>query len=148
MKIELYLCYISGYRFLRRRYKYLNEKQPINSHQMQRDHSQVQNHEIRSTNMTKGKKYSKKESAFRYPAIPLDLNQREMSYNGVEVSLQKPAPILDLNQKVKKISGKETSTLNFRPTFDLNQQERIHSGKEATKRKNTPVFDLNQISVT
>ncbi|XP_062078444.1 uncharacterized protein LOC133782967 [Humulus lupulus] len=142
------LTLLAEVRFLRRRYKYLNEKQPMNSHQIQRDQPQLQHHDIRSTNVTKGKKYSKnkKESSFRYPAIPLDLNQKEMNHSGMESPLQKSAPVLDLNQKVKNLGGKEASVPNFRPTFDLNQQERIHSGKEASKRKNTPIFDLNQIS--
>ncbi|PON41924.1 ribosomal RNA small subunit methyltransferase G [Parasponia andersonii] len=140
------LTLLAEVRFLRRRYRYLDEKQPMKSHQMQRDHPQLQNHDIRKSTVTKGKKYRKKESAFRYPAIPLDLNQKVMNYSGMEVSLQKSAPVLVLNQKVKNLSVQDASVPNFRPTFDLNQQERIHSGKEAAKRKNTPVFDLNQIS--
>ncbi|XP_030510280.1 uncharacterized protein LOC115725020 [Cannabis sativa] len=145
---ERKLTLLAEVRFLRRRYKYLNEKQPMNSHLIQRDQPQLQHHEIRATNVVmKGKKHSKKESSFRYPAIPLDLNQKEMSYNGIESPLPKSAPVLDLNQKVKNHIGKEAASVpNFRPTFDLNQQERIHSGKEASKRKNTPIFDLNQVS--
>lgn len=118
--------------------------------QMKRGHSQErsQNYENRSTSIAKKKTQSKKESAFRYPAIPLDLNQKERTYNGMEAPLQKPPPLLDLNQKVRTLNGKEVVPLqNSRPMFDLNQQERIHSGKEAAKRKNTPYFDLNQISV-
>ncbi|EXB24579.1 hypothetical protein L484_004168 [Morus notabilis] len=142
------LTLLAEVRFLKRRYKYLTEKQPMNQ-QMKRGHSQEksQNYENRSTSIAKKKTQSKKESAFRYPAIPLDLNQKERTYNGMEAPLQKPPPFLDLNQKVRTLNGKEVVPLqNSRPMFDLNQQERIHSGKEAAKRKNAPYFDLNQIS--
>ncbi|KAL5547522.1 hypothetical protein UlMin_002753 [Ulmus minor] len=132
-------------RFLRRRRKYLIENQARNP-QPKPNFKQPQNYEVQRTKTSKGKNHSKKESAFRYPAPPLDLNQKERNYNGMEATLQKPAPILDLNQKVRFLSGKEATLQNPRPVFDLNQQERIHNGKEAAKRKNVPIFDLNQIS--
>lgn len=140
------LTLLAEVRFLRRRYKYLTEKPPVN-HQPKQEHTQLQIYDKKRTSIAKKKNHSKKESAFRYPASPLDLNQKERAYNGMEAPLQKSAPIFDLNQKVRILGAKEAVPLqNSKPMFDLNQQERIHSGKEAAKRKNTPSFDLNQIS--
>ena len=136
-------------RFLRQRFKHLTEKQPM-KRQPKRDHAQLQNHNVRTANIPKGKKSGKKESAFRYPPTSLALNQKERAFNGVMETAstsQKSALIFDLNQKARVPNGKEVTFQNSRPMFDLNQQDRIYTGKETAKRKNIQSFDLNQVSV-
>lgn len=133
-------------RFLRRRYKYLIGNQSMNR-QLKQDLVQTHNLKTQRTNISKGKNYSKKESALRYPAPAIDLNQRVRINNAMEGTLQKSAPNSDLNHKARTLSRKETTMQNSNPVIDLNQKERIQSGRESMKRKNTPVFDLNQVSL-
>ena len=107
---------------------------------------QTHNLKIQRTKVLKGKNSSKKESALRYPAPAMDLNQRVRMNNAMEAGLQKSTPN-DLNHKARTVSWKETTMHNSNPVIDLNQKEMMLSGKESTKRKSTPVFDLNQVSV-
>lgn len=115
--------------------------------QLKQDLVQTHNLKTQRTNISKGKNYRKKESALRYPAPAIDLNQRVRINNVMEGTLQKSAPNSDLNHKARTLSWKETTMQNSNPVIDLNQKERIQSGRELMKRKNTPVFDLNQVSV-
>ncbi|XP_004287138.1 PREDICTED: uncharacterized protein LOC101291080 [Fragaria vesca subsp. vesca] len=133
-------------RFLRRRYKYLIGKQSMNPKPKQ-DLVQTHNLKVQRNNVSKGKNYSKKESALRYPAPAMDLNQRVRIKSAIDVTLQKSTPNSDLNHKARNVNWKDTTLHNSNPVIGLNQKERIQSGKESVKRKNTPVFDLNQVSL-
>ncbi|KAK7304824.1 hypothetical protein VNO77_42714 [Canavalia gladiata] len=131
-------------RFLRQRYRYLIQNPSPKPQPMKQDISQSQKLKVQATIITKGRKYSRKESTLRPPASHLNSNERISS--GVETTLQKTAHMFDLNQNARSLGKKEPSFLNSAPPLDLNHKDRIHSGKEATKKSITPIFDLNQIS--